>query len=164
MRALFSALAASVTLFAAAAQAEPSSQPYLTGYVGAFDLVQGDDEAVQFGVEYRFAPWDYGLRPVIGFNATDDGSMYGYGGLNWDIEVFDNLYIIPNFMAGLYEDGDGKDLGGMIEFRSGVEVAYEFENDHRLGVAFNHISNASIYDHNPGSETLLVNYSIPLSW
>ncbi|HID90986.1 TPA: hypothetical protein EYP44_03395, partial [Candidatus Bathyarchaeota archaeon] len=44
------------------------------------------------------------------------------------------------------EDKVGKDLGGALEFRSGIEASYAFENDSRLGVAFNHISNASLYD------------------
>ena len=50
----------------------------------------------------------------------------------------------------------------MLEFRSGIEVAWRFDNRSRLGVEFTHISNAGIYDRNPGTETLTVNYSIPL--
>jgi lipid A 3-O-deacylase len=136
---------------------------YLTGYAGWYDIVDGEDEAGQLGVEYRFSPVQYGIRPTLGINVTGDGAVYGYGGFNWDVPVIDNqLYLIPNFVAGLYAEGDGKDLGGAIEFRSGIELAYQMPNQHRVGVAFNHISNASIYDKNPGAETLLINYSVPM--
>ena len=153
------ALLAGTTLAAPAANAFD----YFTGYVGWNDFIDQENESTEFGIEYRFHPIDYGFRPTLGFNVTTDGSRYGYGGFNWDVPVIGNeLYIIPNFMVGLYGEGDGKDLGGAIEFRSGLEVAYQMPNEHRIGIAINHISNASIYDKNPGSETLLINYSMPV--
>lgn len=159
---------ASVTVLAAcvlasAAQAKEDNKDYITGYVGYFDVIRNNYNAVQFGAEYRAKELQYSIRPMVGVNVTTDRSVYGYVGLNWDAELIkDQLYLIPNFAAGLYHKGDGKNLGGAIEFRSGIELAYQLPNAQRLGVAFNHISNASIYSHNPGSETVLVTYSIPL--
>ena len=153
-----------LALSAGAAQAASASDSkgYLVGSVGYFDITQGDDTAAQFGLEYRHSAWQYGIRPTIGFHVSSDSSLYGYAGIHWDVPLIDNqLYIIPNFVAGAYKEGDGKDLGGTIEFTSGIELAYQFNNAHRLGVAFNHISNASIYDRNPGAETVKVSYSIP---
>jgi lipid A 3-O-deacylase len=153
-------LAASVV---SAAQAKEDNRDYVTGYVGYFDVIGGDHDAAQFGIEYRARAIQYSIRPVFGVNVTTDESVYGYAGLNWDAELIENqLYLIPSFVAGLYREGDGKDLGGAIEFRSGIELAYQFPNAHRLGAQFNHISNASIYDRNPGSETAMITYSIPL--
>ena len=150
---------AAAACLTAPAQAAPD---YLTGYAGYFDILDKEDTATQIGLEYRGKPIEYGFRPTIGLNGSSDGSFYGYVGFNWDIAMIDQqLYIIPNFMVGAYSDGGGKDLGGPIEFRSGIELAYEFSNMHRLGIAFNHISNGSLYNKNPGAETLLVNYSIP---
>jgi opacity protein-like surface antigen len=150
--------AISALALSSAAQA----QDYLVGYVGSFDMIDGDDEALQFGAEYRLTPYNYGLRPTIGVNVTTDGSVYGYGGLNWDIPLIEKqLYLIPNFMIGGYSQGDGKDLGHGLEFRSGIELAYQFPSEDRLGIAFNHISNASLGDKNPGAETLLINYAMP---
>ncbi|MBT5810587.1 MAG: acyloxyacyl hydrolase, partial [Rhodospirillaceae bacterium] len=57
---------------------------------------------------------------------------------------------------------DGKDLGNTVEFRSGVELAYRLDDRARLGVAFHHISNASLSDNNPGTETLTLTFSLPL--
>lgn len=155
-----SLIACAVVPFAGSARASD----YVTGYVGWYDLVDQDNQSAQFGIEYRFHPVDFGLRPTLGINATGDGSVYGYGGFNWDVQLVPNqIYLIPNFMAGAYSDGSGKDLGGAIEFRSGIELAYQFPNRERVGIAFNHISNASIYDKNPGAETLLINYSVPVN-
>lgn len=162
------ALVSAVSIFgiavASPAQASEDKKDYITGYIGYFDVIRNDYNATQFGVEYRARPLQYAIRPMIGVNVTTDKSVYGYVGLNWDAELIkDQLYLIPNFAAGLYRKGDGKELGGAIEFRSGIELAYQFQNSHRLGVAFNHISNASIYGHNPGSETALVTYSMPIN-
>ncbi len=157
------ALATAFLSLASAAQAVEDKKDYVTGYIGYFDVIRNDYNAVQFGAEYRARPLQYAIRPMFGVNVTTDGSIYGYAGLNWDAELIkDQLYLIPNFAAGLYHKGDGKNLGGAIEFRSGIELAYQLPNAQRIGIAFNHISNASIYGHNPGSETALVTYSIPL--
>ena len=134
---------------------------YLVPYVGYFNVARDYDRAAQFGLEYRFNPIDFGIRPTIGGYVTSRGSVYGYGGLNWDVAVTKELYIIPNFMIGAYGKGDGRDLGGVLEFRSGLEIAYQFPNQHRLGLTYNHTSNASIYEHNPGVEVLALTYSIP---
>lgn len=156
----FTALLASVALSTAATPA--LANDYITGYVGYYNVMDDEQNATQFGAEYRFNPYVYGIRPIVGASITTDGSAYGYAGLNWDIDLIPNeLYVIPNFAVGAYSEGDGKDLGGALEFRSGIEVAYQFPNEHRLGVALNHLSNASIYDKNPGTEIVLINYSIP---
>ena len=147
----------------AAQQSADSQTDYITGYVGYFDVIRNNWNAAQFGAEYRAKPIQYGIRPMAGINVTTDNSVYGYVGLDWDIPLWDKqFYLIPNFAAGAYKKGNGKELGGVIEFRSGLELDYQLPNSQRLGVAFNHISNASIYFHNPGSETVLVSYSIPL--
>jgi hypothetical protein len=147
----------SVATFSQAA-AEESFVPY----AGAFDI--DDKTALQIGAEYRYEDIFYGLRPTVGASVTDDGSLYGYGGVNWDLGLGSSWYLTPNFMVGAYSDGDdGTDLGGALEFRSGLELTYAFENDSRVGVAFNHISNASIYDDNPGAESLLFVYHHPVS-
>lgn len=137
---------------------------YVAGSVGYFDVIDGEDDAASFGLEYRFNPIEYRIRPMVGGFVNSDGSAYGYAGVNWEVPILSHqLYMIPNFAVGAYSRGDGKDLGGALEFRSGIEFAYQMENFHRIGLAFNHISNASLYDENPGVETLLLNYSVPTS-
>lgn len=137
---------------------------YLTGYVGAYDISQGDDRATEFGAEYRYKDVYYGLRPLVGIMATTDSAVYGYAGAQWDIALSRSVILSPSFTAGAYNDGDGKDLGYWLEFKSGIELAYQFENQSRVGVAFNHMSNASLGNDNPGTENLVVTYSHPIGW
>jgi len=154
-----------LTFFPALALADDfatSQDDYVAVYSGLFDITQSDNSAVQFGAEYRFADIYHGLRPAIGGNVTTDGALYGYGGFFWDVPLTERIIFTPNFVAGAYSDGDGKDLHHAIEFRSGLELSYQFEQGSRLGVGFNHISNASLGDHNPGAETLLLVYQLPL--
>lgn len=154
-----------LALVAAASVASPAfATDYLTGYAGIYDVSQGDDYAGEFGVEYRYKDVFHGLRPLAGIMATTDSAVYGYAGLTWDLFLSDSIILSPNFAAGAYHHGDGKDLGYGVEFKSGIELAYQFENQSRLGVAFNHISNASLGNDNPGTENLIVTYSHPLGW
>ena len=135
---------------------------HLVPYVGAFDVTQEDDEAVLYGLEYRYSDVGYGIRPTVGGFGTTDSGLYGYAGIHWDIVEWEGFYITPNFVAGAYSHGDGKDLGYGLEFRSGIELSYDVYNDYSVGVAFNHLSNASLGSDNPGTETLIFSYQIPL--
>ena len=65
-------------------------------------------------------------------------------------------------MTGLYSLKTGVDLGGPIEFRSGIDVAYQLENGMRLGLGWDHRSNLEIYERNPGVEMVHSRLPIPL--
>lgn len=152
-------IALTISLISSAA----SASDYLNIYGGRFDVTQDDGPANQYGVEYRYEDIYHGLRPGIGINMTTDDAVYGYWGFFWDMYLTEGLVFTPNVAMGAYHHGDGKDLGHGLEFRSGLELSYEFPRKNRLGVAFNHISNASIGKHNPGSETLLFIYQHPIN-
>ena len=92
---------------------------------------------------------------------TTDSAVYGYAGIGMDIFFGRRVVLTPNFAVGAYHDGDGKDLGHAVEFRSGLELAYRFDNRSRLGIAVHHISNASLGDSNPGTESVVLTYAIP---
>ena len=68
----------------------------------------------------------------------------------------------PGAGVGAYSEGNGKDLGHAIEFRTQVEFARRLRNDARIAIALSHISNASLGDENPGAEILSLYYSIPV--
>jgi hypothetical protein len=93
---------------------------------------------------------------------TSDGAIYGAAGVLVDVFFGKRVVVTASFGAGYYENGDGKDLGHEIEFRSQIEIGYRFDNRSRLSLAFSHISNASIGEDNPGVEILNVYYSTPL--
>lgn len=153
-------------LAATAAHAQevpPNVKGHLLPYVGAYGVADSDRNA-QLGLEYRWLDILWGLRPTIGLNVDNDAAIYGYGGFSWDLPLGHSFYVTPSFMIGAYSQGDSKDLGGWLEFRSGIEVAYAFDDGSRIGVAFNHMSNARIYDNNPGSETVLIDYHFPIGY
>lgn len=160
--------AAAAMMFSAAASAEEKGYKgeYLGLGVGYFDLFQNDgNKAVSLDVNYQYKDIYHGLRPLAGIVVTTDEAAYAYAGAKWDLPVDTYPVIIsPSFAVGAYtQGGNGKDLGHGIEFRSGIEVAYEFsEAGDRIGVQLSHISNADLGNHNPGTEILQLNYSMPI--
>jgi len=146
-----------------AAQSSYSEGSYLSFGVGAFDAFDDDTRATQFELQFRPGLKWWLLQPMVGASVTTDGSVYGYGGISVDINLTPYLVVRPSVAAGAYEEGDGKDLGGTLQFRSGIEVAWQFENRMRLGLEFYHRSNAGIYDDNPGEESLMLTFAAPWS-
>lgn len=145
--------------FSAPAKAEGD---LLSLSIGYYDINDNED-ATDFRAEYRWdSPLFWVIEPWIGAEGTSDGALYGLGGLLADIQVGNGFLITPSFGAGLYSDGDGKDLGHVVEFRSQLEMGWEFSNSSRIGIAGGHISNAGLGDKNPGTEFLNVYYHIPV--
>lgn len=164
--ALLSALFCAVLLFTgerAAAQVALNETPaVISGGVGWYDFNLSDDEAVDFRLEYRHGEDFLFLKPWGGVEVTTDGSVWGGVGVLLDVTFFDSVVLTGSFAPGLWAEGDGKDLGHVVEFRSQVELGYQFENQSRLSLAFSHISNAELDDTNPGTEVLNLYYHVPL--
>jgi len=167
MRVFLGMLCCSVA-FSAYAQSEgdvgldaASARSYLAISVGDFDTFD-DENSLYFSGEWRMPDSFHGLRPTVGVSMDMEGGTYAYGGGNWDIALGDSaFYLTPSLMAGLYSKSSSKDLGGAVQFRSGLEASYMFDNHARVGLGIHHISNASIYDTNPGAETIYLNYQHP---
>jgi hypothetical protein len=100
---------------------------------------------------------------MIGGLINTDHGFHIYAGIRMDLYLTNKIVVTPSFASGLYERGDGKDLGHAIEFRSGLDLAYRRKNGARIGAEFHHLSNASLDENNPGTETFLFTYSIPLN-
>lgn len=157
----FGAAAFSLLLLAAPQTARADDPDLLAISVGPYNVLRRDKEA-QLRLEYRFSyRFLYIIRPVLGALATNDRTFYGYGGFRFDAE-FGHFVVMPEAVFGYWNRGEGKDLGGAAEFKTGAEFAYRFSDYSRLGVAFDHISNAGIYKKNPGVESALLVYSIPI--
>lgn len=140
---------------------------YLSFAGGAFDIVREKHRTAEFEIEWKpgiaWSPWEeLTFRPVLGVMGTVLKTVYVYGGINFDLLFFDRIVFAPGFAAGYYARGDGKNLGYPIEFRSGIELGWQFQNKCRLGLHFYHLSNASLGHKNPGEESLVMYYDIPL--
>jgi lipid A 3-O-deacylase len=127
--------------------------------LGVFDL--RDDTSPAGTVEYRFGRKVFVVGFSLGLMANTDGGLFGYVGAYSDLS-YKKIYLTPQMAMGGYHEGDSSDLGGVFQFRLSLDIAYRFDNGHRLGVRGAHISNAGVNDHNPGEEELFLTYSIPL--
>ena len=65
--------------------------------------------------------------------------------------------IVPSFAPGIYSQGNGKNLGYPLEFRTSFELGYQFDSGWRLTGQYYHISNATLGSINPGIEGALLN-------
>jgi hypothetical protein len=141
-----------------AAAEEPGRWAFSLGF---YDFV-GSYKALEVGVERRFRPFALGnldLKPVVGFSATDEESFWVYAGLRHDIQLSSRWTLTPQFAFSLYENGKGKELGGVMEFRSGLELSRRLNCGAHLGLLFYHLSNSRIYKFNPGAESFLITWS-----
>jgi lipid A 3-O-deacylase len=157
---ILSLAAVAVALFAAPAAAEDDPD-FLSFQAGGFD-VNDTETTAMLGVEYRSDFKEFYIAPMVGGFVTAEGSVYGYGGLYLDVFLGRRIVLRPSFSVGAYGEGGGKDLGGVLEFRSAIALAWRFDDRSRLGIELSHLSNAGIYDNNPGTENLTLNYSVPL--
>jgi hypothetical protein len=146
----------------ACADEEPGHIKLSAGMIGL--LPTDNDDAGYFSFEYRAGPsWEFWhVRPSFGVAATTDSSLYGWTALNLDIYFGPRLVLTPSAGVGLYGDGDGQDLGSVIVFRNGAELAWRFDNRARVGVGLHYLSNFGIGDDDPGTTTLTVLYAHPL--
>ena len=97
------------------------------------------------------------LSPVTGAMITADNAAYFYTGIQAQYKI-GKINLTPSFTPGLYEQGDGKDLGHIIEFKSEVQLSLNLFENSQFGMSYNHISNASLGDKNPGANSYMFNF------
>ena len=98
------------------------------------------------------------LVPSFGGLVTDENAYYAWFGGAFLIPLGERWGLVPEFGAGVYEQGDGKDLGGTLEFRSGLEATYRANDSFRIGLGFYHLSNAGVHEVNPGVNSFLLTF------
>jgi len=137
---------------------------YLVVGAGSWETLRAPFRTEEVDIDYRFGNsilWK--LRPQAGVLIAGDGDYYGYGGFVADFHLTDHVVLTLNTAIGYY-GGGGYDLGSHFEFRNGGDIAYQFDNGWRLGAGFYHISNAGITRENGGSESTLLQLSVPMRW
>jgi lipid A 3-O-deacylase len=135
---------------------------FLTIGGGYYDINDSED-ATELRIEWKGREAFWWIKPIVGLMATTDAAIYGYAGFGTDFYFGRRIVATPSIAVGAYRDGQGKDLGSVVEFRSALELAWRFDNDTRLGLMFYHLSNASISSNNPGTEVLSLGLSVPLN-
>ena len=134
----------------------------LNFYTGNFDFSDDKQSAYLVGFQHQ----DNNLirntflgnvSPITGGFVTENSAAYVYTGIEWNVDM-GGLLFTPSFAPGLYHEGEGKDLGHILEFKSEVQLSYAASEKSHFGVSYNHISNASLGDKNPGANSYMFNY------
>ena len=131
-------------------------------YTGMFDFSDQGKRSTLIGFQHQNENLNRdtflgNLSPITGAFITADSAAYIYTGVQAQYKI-GALNITPSFMPGLYHEGDGKDLGHIIEFKSEVQLSLDLSQSTELGFSYNHLSNASIGDKNPGANSYMFNF------
>ena len=130
-------------------------------YTGMFDFSDDGKKSTLIGFQHQNEDLNRNtflgnLSPITGALITADAASYLYTGVQAQYKL-GALNITPSFTPGLYFEGDGKDLGHLIEFKSELQFSLDLSNTSELGFSYNHLSNASLGDKNPGANSYMFN-------
>ena len=134
----------------------------LNVYTGMFDFSDDGKRAALVGLQHQNEELNRdtflgNLSPVTGALITGDNASYIYTGVQAQYKM-GSINFTPSFTPGLYHEGDGKDLGHLVEFKSELQISTDIFKNSELGFSYNHISNASLGDKNPGANSYMFNF------
>jgi len=131
-------------------------------FVGNFDFSDDKQKAILVGFQHQNENLNRdtflgNISPITGGFVTENSAAYIYTGFEWNVDM-GGLLFTPSFAPGLYHEGDGKDLGHILEFKSEVQLSYITSDNMSFGLSYNHVSNASLGDKNPGANSYMFNF------
>ena len=131
-------------------------------YTGMFDFSDHGKRSTLIGIQHQDENLNRNtflgnLSPITGAMITADNATYMYTGIQANYKL-GSLNFTPSFSPGYYNQGDGKDLGHALEFKSEVQLSLELPKDAQFGFSYNHLSNASLGDKNPGANSYMFNF------
>ena len=131
-------------------------------YTGMFDFSDDGKKSTLIGFQHQNENLNRdtflgNLSPITGFLITADNAGYVYTGVQAQYKL-GSVNLTPSFTPGLYHEGSGKDLGHILEFKSELQISLDIFKNAELGLSYNHISNASLGDKNPGANSYMFNF------
>ena len=131
-------------------------------YSGMFDFSDEGKKSTLIGFQHQNEDLNRdtflgNLSPITGALVTADNASYVYTGVQAQYKI-GVLNLTPSFTSGLYNSGDGKDLGHIVEFKSEIQLSLDLPKDSQFGFSYNHLSNASLGDKNPGANSYMFNF------
>jgi hypothetical protein len=139
-----------------------SNETELNFFTGMFDFSDHKQASGVLGLQHQnedlFRKSFLGrLSPITGGFITEKSAFYFYTGAQaeYDLGLFT---LTPSFAPGYYNSGNGKDLGSALEFKSEVQMTLNLSDSTEFGMSYNHISNASLGDKNPGANSYMINF------
>ena len=139
-----------------------SNETELNFFTGMFDFSDTKQASGVIGLQHQnddlFRKSFLGqLSPITGGFFTEKNAFYFYTGAQAEYNL--GLFTItPSFAPGYYNSGDGKDLGSALEFKSEIQMSLNLSDNTEFGMSYNHISNASLGDKNPGANSYMINF------
>ena len=145
-----------------AAEEIKTNENQLNFFVGNFDFSDDKQKAILVGFQHQNENLNRdtflgNVSPITGGFLTENSAAYVYTGVEWNVDIGE-LMFTPSFAPGLYHEGDGKDLGHALEFKSEVQLSYSSSDNTNFGVSYIHVSNASLGDKNPGANSYMFNF------
>ena len=122
---------------------------------GSYDY-DDDNTSTLYGLNYHLSDNAFSvfnlidLNPVIGGFVTAKSATMFYSGFETNIGQ-DSIYLNLSSSVGIYSNGDGKDLGNDLQFKSEVNLFYRLGKSSSIGLGSHHISNAGLSSVNPGT-------------
>ena len=131
-------------------------------YTGMFDFSDDGKRSTLLGIQHQNEElirktFLGNLSPITGAMITADNASYFYTGVQAQYKI-GALNFTPSFAPGYYNEGNGKDLGHALEFKSEVQLSLELPQDSQFGFSYNHLSNASLGSKNPGANSYMFNF------
>ena len=139
-----------------------NNETELNVYTGMFDFSDNGKRSTLIGFQHQNEDLNRdtflgNLSPITGAMITADNASYFYTGVQANYKM-GKLNIVPSFTPGYYNKGNGKDLGHALEFKSEVQLSLDLPKESQLGFSYNHLSNASLGDKNPGANSYMFNF------
>jgi hypothetical protein len=103
------------------------------------------------------------IQPLFGGMVTTRGGVMGYGGLGVPIKLSEHFMFMPSLGAGAYNEGSGEDLHRTFVYRGAAELAYVFDDQSRLGLNLQLISNGRSFHPHDRSEVIGLVYTMPFN-
>ena len=126
----------------------------LSIFGGSYDY-DDDNTSSLIGLNYHLTKNDFNIlnimdiNPVVGLFVTAESASMLYSGFETNLGG-ETIFLNLSSSAGLYSNGDGKDLGNTLQFKSEINLFYSLSKTTRIGLGSHHISNAGISSVNPG--------------
>ena len=111
-------------------------------YTGMFDFSDDGKKSTLIGFQHQNEDLNRdtflgNLSPITGALITADNASYVYTGVQAQYKI-GALNLTPSFTPGLYNSGDGKDLGHIVEFKSEIQLSLDLHRDSQFGFSYNH--------------------------
>ena len=144
------------------ADEKTNNENQINFFSGNFDFSDHKQKALLVGFQHQNENLNRdtflgNVSPITGGFITENSAAYIYTGIEWNVDM-GGLMFTPSFAPGLYHEGNGKDLGHVLEFKSEVQLSYNSSDNTSFGVSYNHVSNASLGDKNPGANSYMFNF------